>query len=166
MHDYNEIDLPFEIEDETRRALVSVWWTGMLMKKAFRRIFKSQLQTEAHFNLLWILQNSERPLTQNDLGRKLLVDKSNVTNLVDRLEKDGLIKRNSVESDRRRYHITLTAKGRELIGRTGKTYMNTVQKVMSPLTAKESKTLAELTQKLRRGLAQIQQAESDWSEEK
>jgi DNA-binding MarR family transcriptional regulator len=94
-------------------------------------------------------------LTQNDLSRRLLVDKANVTGLVNRLERSGLIRRNEVPGDRRRYHITLTGKGRRLIDRVDRRYFDAVAAIMSGLTPREHAELVSLTRKMRAGLAEL-----------
>jgi DNA-binding MarR family transcriptional regulator len=153
----HEVDLPMEFTDKAHEALVSVWWTGVLLRRASRGFFKSSLSSEAEFNLLMSLKYSSKPLTQNDLSRRLLVDKANVTVLVDRMERAGLIKRNEVASDRRRYHITLTAQGRKTIDAIDREYFKKVKQVMGCLTAREHAELIGLTRKLREGLAQSEE---------
>jgi DNA-binding MarR family transcriptional regulator len=150
-----ESDLPIEFTDKAHEALVSVWWTGVLLRRASRGFFKKSLSSEAEFNLLMSLKYSGAPLTQNDLSRRLLVDKANVTVLVDRMEEAGLIKRNEVPGDRRRYHITLTAKGAKTIDAVDREYFKKVKQVMGGLTAREHAEIIVLTRKVRVGLAQL-----------
>lgn len=54
------------------------------------------------------------PLSSADLSRKLYVTPSNITGIIDRLEKKGLVKRIRKEADRRIVLITLTQKGKNL----------------------------------------------------
>lgn len=151
----HQVDLPMEFTDKAHEALVSVWWTGVLLRRASRGFFRDSLSSEAEFNLLMILKNSSSPQTQNDLSRKLLVDKANVTVLVDRMEEAGLIRRNDVPGDRRRYHITLTARGRTTIDAIDREYFKRVKRVMGTLTGREHAAIIELTRKLREGLARL-----------
>ena len=91
-------------------------------------------------------------MTQNDLSRKLLVDKSNITGLLDRLEKQGLLVRTNVEGDRRSYHIELTREGRRVVNKLDKRYTSAVESVMNELSAEEHEILIRLTKKVRSGL--------------
>jgi len=145
-------DLPMTFTDKAHEALVSIYWTGILLRKSFGKVFRPQLRSEAQFNILMILNVTEHPLTQTDLSRMLFVDKSNITGLVDGLEKDGLLRRNSVEGDRRSYHITLTPKGNSLIKKMEKRYREKVKQVMTVLTGKERVELSRLTRKVRGAL--------------
>lgn len=152
MTEHEPDGLPMEFSDEGRRALVSTWWTGMLLRKNFRRFFRKAVGSEAQFNVLMVLHHATDPLTQNDLGGLLLIDKSNVTGLIDRMENDGLVRRNTVPDDRRSYHITLTDKGTALIADIEPQYARKVDRVMGQLTPDERRELTRLTQKLRTAL--------------
>jgi MarR family transcriptional regulator, 2-MHQ and catechol-resistance regulon repressor len=57
------------------------------------------------------------PLSQRDLGRKLLRSGANVTTVVDNLARDGLVQRARDGRDRRLVTVTLTPKGQALIDR-------------------------------------------------
>jgi DNA-binding MarR family transcriptional regulator len=52
-----------------------------------------------------------RPSAMSDLAGKLHCDNSNVTGIVDRLERRGLVERRSAEHDRRVKHLFLTPEG-------------------------------------------------------
>jgi MarR family 2-MHQ and catechol resistance regulon transcriptional repressor len=144
-----------EFQDPEHEALVSVWWTGALMKKASRRFFKSIGTTESEFNLLMVIKHSAGPLTQSAVGRRLMVDKSNVTGLLDRMEASGLIRRKRVKGDRRSHHVELTAEGRRLLEREEEAYYRVVSQIMSGLSGREHLRLIDLTRKLRAGLARM-----------
>lgn len=156
-----KIDLPMLIEDEAREAMVAFWWTSTLLKKVSRRFFRERDSSEAQFNLLMALKyadgpmgQSDGPLTQNELSRKLLVDKSNITGLIDRMEALGLIKRNEVANDRRSYHISLTEAGRETIDRLEDPYRDVIAGIMASFTPEEHGELIRLTRKLRVALSE------------
>ena len=143
------IELPLSQPDKQHEAIVSFWWTSAMLKKVSRRFFRENYSSEAHFNLLITLKRSEESITQNELSQKLLVDKSNITGLLDKLEALGQIKRNKVPDDRRSYHVTLTESGREMVEGLDVLYSEMVQQVMSAFTEEECEQLVSLTKKLR-----------------
>lgn len=145
-------DIPITFEVVAHEALMNVLWTGTQLKRTARTFFRDAPLTEAEFNLLLVLRHNDEPLSQNDLSQRLLVDKSNVTTLIDRLQRADLIRRNPVPGDRRRYHITLTGAGRKLIDTLDPVYHRMVAAVMSGLSDRESRTLIRLTRKVRLGL--------------
>lgn len=87
-------------------------------------------------------------LSQRELGARAGVDRTTVVAVVDQLEEQGLVARERSESDRRKYLITLTGRGR-MVYRTA----------MKRLTAAETDYLAVLTSRqqadLQRSLAQL-----------
>lgn len=147
-------DLPMNFKNKHHEALISVWWTATQIKRVSRELFDSFHISEAQFNILMILKHSQSPLSQKDISKKILVDKANVTGLIDKLESMNLIKRNEVEGDRRIYHITLTNEGRKFINTIDKAYFNKVMKIMDSLTDRDAVELTYLTQKIRKGIAE------------
>ena len=55
------------------------------------------------------------PLGQRELSRKVLTSAGNMTDLVDKLEARGLVRRARQKSDRRAVRVELTPVGRDLI---------------------------------------------------
>jgi DNA-binding MarR family transcriptional regulator len=71
--------------------------------------------TGARFTLLMTLYFSrENLLAQNEISRELNVSRTNITNLIDGLERDGLVDRVPNPSDRRVSYAQLTDSGRAL----------------------------------------------------
>lgn len=67
----------------------------------------------AKLNVLGILVGSNRPLTLGELAQRLACVRSNVTQLVDRLESDGLVRREADSADRRSIMAVITDSGRD-----------------------------------------------------
>ena len=65
------------------------------------------------FAALSVLVAQDQPLSLSELAEKLTCVRSNVTQLVDRLEADGLVKRTDDPSDRRGVRAQVTKLGRE-----------------------------------------------------
>lgn len=65
------------------------------------------------FAALSVMVSENRPLSLGELAQKLTCVRSNVTQLVDRLEADGLVKRADDPNDRRGVHAEVTKLGRE-----------------------------------------------------
>lgn len=161
-------DLPTKFQLKSLEALMGLWWTSLMLKKTSSRLFQDYLASDAQFNIMKLLKDANEPLTQNDLSKMLLVDKSNVTGLIDRLEKQDYIRRNKVEGDRRSYHITLTDEGRELINKLDRMYLKKVSQIMSEFTADDYETLIRLTRKIRNGVrsGEGKQAKAEKKEKK
>ena len=101
--------------------------------RASRRLFRPFGLSEAQFNVLHILQEAATPLTQRELSEILVVDRSNVTGLIDRMELAGWVKRMPVPHDRRAYRVVLTPEGRELWRTTHPVYAAAAEEVVRDL---------------------------------
>jgi MarR family 2-MHQ and catechol resistance regulon transcriptional repressor len=91
------------------------------------------------------------PLTQRELGRKVLTSAGNMTDVVDKLEARGLVCRTRSPHDRRIVSVVLTPSGRTLIEALFPTHARDIAAAMGGLTCEELQTLAGLLRKL--GLA-------------
>jgi MarR family transcriptional regulator, 2-MHQ and catechol-resistance regulon repressor len=93
------------------------------------------------------------PMCQKELGRKLLRSNSNVTTVIDNLERRGLVRRVRDAADRRFIEVQLTARGRRLIERAFPEHAARVTAVMSALSPEEQAALAGLLRKLGKAVA-------------
>jgi MarR family 2-MHQ and catechol resistance regulon transcriptional repressor len=92
------------------------------------------------------------PMSQADLGRKLLRGGANMTGLVDALEDKGLVERQRSTEDRRRIDVHLTHKGKALIEAVFPAHAARIADAFSSLTADEQNELGRLCKKLGLGL--------------
>jgi MarR family 2-MHQ and catechol resistance regulon transcriptional repressor len=88
------------------------------------------------------------PLSQSDICQKILRGGSNVTTVVDNLERAELVRRVRDESDRRVQVVHLTEKGRELISRAFPVHAARISRLMAVLTEEEQRELGRLCRKL------------------
>ena len=88
------------------------------------------------------------------ISEEMLVTPANITGIIDRLESEGLIKRNVREGDRRTTIIELTLKGGALQERVATKYSEFVQNALRVFTIEEQTRLRELLAKLQEGMSQ------------
>src|SRR3954471_10654805 len=93
------------------------------------------------------LAGESLPLGQ--LAERLACVKSNVTQLVDRLEADGLVSRTSDPNDRRSRLAVLTEAGRNAYRKGSEIQMQTERELFGVLTKEESDVLHQLLEKLK-----------------
>ena len=89
----------------------------------------------AKFETLSILVSQDRPISLSELASKLVCVRSNVTQLVDRLETEGLVKRADDPSDRRAVRAKVTALGRKRHAAGAKVVHAVLQEVAKELSA-------------------------------
>ena len=86
----------------------------------------------------------EGPVSQQELGEQLGIDRTTVVELIDDLEKKGVVERRRNPTDRRSYALHLTARGRIVQKRATKAFDAAVDEFFGPLTSAERKALADM----------------------
>ena len=108
--------------------------------------------TGAQLNALLVLRDAgSAGLPLSEIGRHLVVTKASVTGLIDRLEREKLVQRDS-HSDRRVTLAKLTEKGAALLEAALPRHRQVLAELLDALTADEKEQLIGLLTKLRRGL--------------
>ena len=113
---------------------------------------RRQNLTSAQLNVLLALR-SARPdgLRMGEVGERLVVTRSNVTGLIDRLERQGLLAR-AAHRDRRATVVRLTDAGEALLEQTAPRHVEAVAGLTGCFSDEEKQTLIRLLSKLRREL--------------
>lgn len=88
------------------------------------------------------------PMTIGDLSRKMLVSGGNMTCVVDNLEKEGLVRRQHSDEDRRSVIVALTEKGEEMFRDIFPRHAVFIQQLAAVLSAEEQAELSRLLKKL------------------
>lgn len=96
------------------------------------------------------LTEAGESLPLGQLAERLSCVKSNVTQLVDRLEADGLVSRTGDPNDRRSRLAVLTDAGRIAYAKGSAIQVQADRELFGVLTSDESDTLHELLRKLQR----------------
>ena len=97
------------------RALMELLRTADTVWNASRAFFARWDLSPSQFNVLNLLRLNPAGLSQTDLSRQLIMHRSNVTGLLDRLERRGLVARREVAADRRAYNVVLTPAAAQLL---------------------------------------------------
>ena len=109
--------MPDNIEQDTETKKLSLWIriasNSNIIEKEVRNLFRSEFGvTLPRFDLMSTLYRETGGLTMGELSKRMLVSNGNVTGIVERLQKEGLVKRWVLPTDRRIYSVGLTPKGR------------------------------------------------------
>ena len=99
--------------------------------------------------LLEINRETDKCLRLQDIGARVLLAKNNTTRLVDRLEKEKLVKRTKAKSDGRGVYAHITPKGEKLLKEMWPVYKKAVKDHFAKhLSDQELQALASIYQKL------------------
>jgi DNA-binding MarR family transcriptional regulator len=137
------------------RALMELLRTADTLWNASRAFFERWGLSPSQFNVLNLLHLNPDGLSQTDLSRQLIMHRSNLTGLVDRLEKRGLVARREVAADRRAYSVVLTAAGTRLLREILPRYYEEAARVWDRLPARRAAELINDLQQLARNAQHI-----------
>ena len=99
--------------------------------------------------LLYLNDSPEGRMRMSELADSVLLSRSGLTRLVDRLERQGLLRRERCESDARGLFAEITPEGRGVFAAARKTHLDGVRRVfLSQFSRDELRTLGQLWQKL------------------
>ena len=90
-------------------------------------------------------------MTQSEISSKVLKSGSNMTTVIDNLERDGFVRRERDANDRRVIHVHLTEAGRGKIKAVLPVHIAALVEEFKVLTASEQEMLGELCKKLGKG---------------
>src|SRR5580692_12405550 len=88
------------------QALIELLRTAETLWNASRVFFARWDLSPSQFNVLNLLYDLPDGCSQIELSRQLIMHRSNVTGLVDRLESRGLLRRAENPHDRRAFNVT------------------------------------------------------------
>lgn len=118
--------------------------TNLLEHELRQRLARAAGTTLPRFDVLAQLERHGGPVSMGELSRRLMVSKGNVTGLIDRLVRDGLVARSRSPEDRRFQMVELTAAGRAFFARIADEHCRWVAGMMGRLSPDEMTALHAL----------------------
>ncbi len=149
-----------KLEQTPRRKMALRIWLRLLtsshlIEKRVRELFRTKFETTLpRFDVMAALAREPDGQTMGDVSEWLLVSSGNVTGIMSRLVKDGLVTRTQSSGDRRSHRVSLSAKGQEEFENMSKSHEKWVRDMLCGLTRKEMATLDELLTKVKICLAE------------
>jgi len=150
-----ELGLDQAIETMEHECLLNILYAATMLYKASYMYFRKYGITDAQFNVLIQLRyGKQEGLSQVDLVKRLVVNKSDMTGIIDRLEKAGFVGREDHPKDRRINLIKITRKGKDIVSRIEPGYFAGVKKIMSGMSKKDMDTILKKMEKIRENIRQ------------
>lgn len=122
-------------------ALLELLRTAETLWNVSRIFFARWDLSPSQFNVLNLLYEEPGGCTQIELSRRLIMHRSNVTGLVDRLEARGLLQRQDSLTDRRAFNVVLTPAGKKLVRQIQPHYYEAAETVWSGVTVERASQL-------------------------
>ncbi len=135
-------------------------WEAMLRTvSALWRVFEQELQESEHLPLTWydvLIQLHDAPegrLRMQALADSVVLSRSGLTRLIDRMEKAGLVRREPSREDRRGSYAVMTEEGRRVVLRARPVHHRGIHEHFTRhLDAADVQALLAALVKVRRGL--------------
>jgi DNA-binding MarR family transcriptional regulator len=134
-------------------------WRGMLrVHSDMTRVLDAELTHRhglpltSYEVLLFLADSPDGRMRMSELADSVLLSRSGLTRLVDRLERDGLLEREQCEEDARGYFAAITDRGRALFTEARRTHLAGVrERFLSRFSRDDLQTLGELWEKVPHG---------------
>ncbi len=128
----------------------------MAIEKDVQRRLAARGATLARFDVLAALDRECEGMTMGALSRALLVSNGNVTQLVQKLARDGLVRIAPSPRDRRACIVRLTAHGRTEFAGLAAAHHDWIDALLAGMDADERETLYQALGALKRSIAKGQ----------
>jgi DNA-binding MarR family transcriptional regulator len=133
-------------------AYLNVQRTANTLAQRIAELLRSHDLTPAQYNVLRILRGAGQDgLNASDIGGRMISRDPDVTRLVDRLEKRGLVERWRCSEDRRVVWTRLSPAGRELIDPLDAPLNTLHRDMLSHMAPERLQLLVELLEEARDG---------------
>jgi DNA-binding MarR family transcriptional regulator len=113
---------PARADNDDGKLRLKLWLRLLACSQTIEKDVRARLRT-AHattlprFDVMAALERHPEGLTMGQLSRRLRVSNGNVTGVVERLVREGLVRRRQADGDRRSIRIALTGRGVTLFRR-------------------------------------------------
>jgi DNA-binding MarR family transcriptional regulator len=125
-------------------AVLNVLKTATMIQAQVALLVREYGLTVATFSVLDALSSAGEPLTPVAISRRLLVPAQTLTNLLDALERQGLVRRLANQADRRSILVAITPEGEEVLHAACRPVVRSENAWLACLKPAERETLIQL----------------------
>jgi DNA-binding MarR family transcriptional regulator len=118
--------------------------TTDMLSRGLVRVLKTEGLSSTQYNVLRILRGSPEGLPCGEIASRMITRDPDITRLLDRLEKRGLISRCRETEDRRMVMARITAAGMKVLARLDEPIQERHRKQLGHLGRERLRALAEL----------------------
>ncbi|MEM8487454.1 MAG: MarR family transcriptional regulator [Bacteroidota bacterium] len=141
---------PFELQHQ--EVIISILRTNELFQYRFGQLFRKFGLSQPQYNILRILRGAGEQLPSLEIASRMINVVPSITNLIDKLERKGLVQRERSEKDRRVWFVGLTAEGLALTNEMDESNLNMHIELVGHLSEQERTQLLELLEKARQSV--------------
>lgn len=138
-----------QFRNDYQKAMINLMFTHGWTLEQIKKMLSSDGITPQQFNILRILRGSyPSPLSTMQIRERMLDKMSDTSRIVDRLLAKELVKKIVCKNDRRLVDITITEKGKKLLGKID-ARQEKFDGIFKNLSVKEAAKLSDLLDKIR-----------------
>jgi DNA-binding MarR family transcriptional regulator len=138
------VDKSQKIGSAEESAFLEMLRTCEQLSRDFVPVLKAEDLSSTQYNVLRILRGAPEGLPCGEIGNRMITRDPDITRLLDRLEKRGLISRCREEHDRRTVLTRITPDGMKILARLDEPVQATHRKQMGHLGRERLNALCEL----------------------
>ncbi len=121
----------------------------VLLERVEQRLKDAGMPPLAWYDVLLELDRGNEGLRQYEIGERILLSKHNLSRLLDRMEKEGMLQRRPCPEDGRGSVVSITAEGRKLRRRMWPEYAAAIDEVFAgKITAAQAGEFSNTLQRL------------------
>lgn len=134
-------------------AYLDLLRTTDMLSRRVAQVLKTEDLSSTQYNVLRILRGAQEGLACGEIGNRMITRDPDITRLLDRLEKRGLISRSRQAKDRRMVVTRISPEGLRLLGRLDDPVQGAHRKQLGHLGQKRLRELAGLLRQARSRMA-------------
>lgn len=138
---------------DRQELYVSIVRTASELSRSTELFLRTYGITQIQYNVLRILHGSgPEGLGRNEISERMITAAPDMTRLLDRMEREGLVVRTKDREDKRQVTTTITASGKKLLSRVERLLMKLHAEQLGKLSASEVLQAIELLGVAREGI--------------
>jgi MarR family 2-MHQ and catechol resistance regulon transcriptional repressor len=145
------------IKEISTKSFIELKKTMDLFENISNQFFYKYDISNAKFNVLVVLlKGNKAGIMLSEIGEQMIVSKANITGLIDRLQRQGYVKRIRDNIDRRKIMAVMTPEGKAFTEKLLEDYREWIVNITNITNDEEKEQLIKILKKLRNGLMDIE----------
>jgi DNA-binding MarR family transcriptional regulator len=145
----DQVDTKRRVGSPEEAAFLELMRTTDMLSRGLAPLLKAEDLSSTQYNVLRILRGAPEGLPCGEIGNRMITRDPDITRLLDRLEKRGLVSRCRETKDRRMVLTRITDAGLEVLGRLDEPVQEIHRAQMGHLGRERLQALVELVRAAR-----------------
>jgi DNA-binding MarR family transcriptional regulator len=134
--------------NEYQKVMVNIMYTNNWFQEKLKKILEQEDITPQQYNLLRILETSQKPLSTLQIRERMLDKMSDTSRIVDRLILKKLVDKKTSTTDKRLVDVTINESGLQLLERLNQKNEQ-IDNLAGGISEEEASQLINLLEKIR-----------------